>query len=123
MCGNRPSHTTPGVVSNSGFFHRRRLGWSGGTGRVFWPGLLGVSGQDQCTPDPTQRRPTARVGFLWGAVVAREGPLELKGGQPGSETHSVPRALIRVEPAFLSLRHLREGDLTEKKSGLYVGIP
>lgn len=52
-----------------------------------------------------------------------DGPDELKGGQLGSERHSVPTALIRVEPVFLSLRHLCDGDLTEKKKGLYVGIP
>lgn len=56
----------------------------------------------------------------WGVS---DGPDELKGGQLGSERHSVPTALILVEPVFLSLRHLCDGDLTEKKKGLYVGIP
>lgn len=45
-----------------------------------------------------------------------DGPDELKGGQLGSERHSVPTALIRVEPVFL-LRHLCDGDLTEKRKG------
>lgn len=49
--------------------------------------------------------------------------MELKGALPGSEMHSVPTALIRMESFFLFLRHLRDGDLIEKKKGLYVGIP
>lgn len=64
-----------------------------------------------------------RGGSVWGEG-ASEGPRELKGGGAArSEMHSVPTALIRMEPFFLSLRHLRDGDLIEKKKGLYVGNP
>lgn len=93
---------------------------------VWWqrPGLRATPSwrlqQDHCTPNQLGAVAGSVWGVRWGAS---DRPDELKGGQLGSERHSVPTALIRVEPVFLSLRHLRDGDLTEKKKGLYVGIP
>lgn len=122
-----PTHTASAAVSNSGFFHRQLLGWSGGKGPVFEPGCLASTGRITA---PLQTLSGAAggggrggAGSVWGEG-ASEGPPELKGGGAArSEMHSLPTALIRMEPFFLSLRHLRDGDLIEKKKGLYVGNP
>lgn len=61
----------------------------------------------------------------WALQLTQDRVMGTEGGASVAEIHSVPglEALSHMEQFFLSLRHLLDGDLIERKKGLCVGIP